>query len=74
MNTKIIAAVTVGIATLYGFAGSAWAVADEDVVDAVSAGGTNMADTMKAIAFALIPLALGVLVARKGWKIVRGFF
>lgn len=68
-----IGALTI-VTAIVGFVGTAGATADADVVDAVTAGGTNMSDTMLAIASALIPLAIGVFVARKAWRVIRGFF
>lgn len=73
-TNKALVGVSVVVAAVYGLVGSAFATADADAVTAATAGGTLMADTMKAIALALIPLAIGVLVARKGWRVIKGFF
>lgn len=54
--------------------GAASAAPDMSVVNPVSTAGVTLADTMRAIAFALIPLALGVFVVTRGWKIIKGFF
>lgn len=74
MNNKLLLVPGVVVAFLLGLAGQASATADADVVTAVTAGGTNMSDTMLAIAAVLIPLAIGIFVAKKSWRIIKGFF
>lgn len=68
--------VTLGLvmAAVVGFVSTAGAVADPVIVDSVTDGGTNMSDTMLAIAAALIPLAIGVFIARKAWRFLKAFF
>lgn len=68
-------AVSVVCAAAIGFLGGpASAAPDASIVGVVTTSGTTLADTMKAIGMALIPLALGVFVVKKGWRIVKGFF
>lgn len=73
-GNKLTVALAVVTASVVGFVGNAFAAENEAIVDAATAGGTDMSDTMLAIAAALIPLAIGVWIARKAWKIIRGFF
>lgn len=70
------AAVAIVTGIVFAFAGlaSAQAAPDAAVVSAATDGGELMADTLRAVGMALIPLAIGVLVVKKGWRIVRGFF
>lgn len=69
----LVCAGVAGAAVFLG-GGAASAAPDMSVVNTVSGSGLDLADTMKAIAFALIPLALGVFVVTRGWRIIKGFF
>lgn len=71
--TKASVGLGVIVTAVLGFVATAGATANEDIVDAVTAGGTDMSDTMLAIAAALIPLAIGVYIARKAWRFLKGF-
>lgn len=74
------AKIATGVATVFTVlalsAGAAMAQAAPDaaVVSSATDGGELMADTLRAIGMALIPLAIGVLVVKRGWRIVKGFF
>lgn len=72
---KATAAALIVVAGVVAFGVSmAGAAADTSVVDAATTGGGAMADTLKAIAMAMVPLAIGVFVAKRGWRIIKGFF
>jgi len=62
------------VACVVGLATSAMADVDSTVSAAAISGGTDMGDTMVAIALAMIPLAIGVLVAKRAFRVISGFF
>jgi uncharacterized membrane protein len=70
INKINVALITIG-AIVLGYAGMASATADSDAVSAVSAGTETLADTLKAVGLAALPLAAGVLAITFGWRFAR---
>lgn len=72
--TKVWAApMIVGVA-LVGFVSTASADVNASVLAAATSGGTDMYDTVLAICAAMIPLGIGIWIARKAWRVIKGFF